>query len=74
MRKYTSTNFTYSPIVLFTSSFAHNQYKYQREKCPYSELFWSTFSRIRIEHGEILRSDYSNSFGQLYSYCFSSPV
>ena len=25
-----------------------------REKCPYSELFWSAFSRIRNEYGEIL--------------------
>ena len=25
-----------------------------REKCPYSELFWSLFSRIRTEYGEIL--------------------
>ena len=24
-----------------------------REKCPYSELFWSVFSRIPIEYGEI---------------------
>ena len=24
------------------------------EKCPYSELFWSTFSRIQTEYGEIL--------------------
>ena len=24
-----------------------------REKCPYSELFWSIFSRIRTEFGEI---------------------
>ena len=24
-----------------------------REECPYSELFWSVFSRIRIEYGEI---------------------
>ena len=23
------------------------------EKCPYSELFWSVFSRIRVEYGEI---------------------
>ena len=31
-----------------------------RKKCPYSELFWSLFSRIRTEHGEILRiSPYS---------------
>ena len=26
-----------------------------REKCPYSELFWSVFSRIRPKYGEILR-------------------
>ena len=26
-----------------------------RQKCPYSELFWSVFSRIRAEYGEILR-------------------
>ena len=31
-----------------------------RQKYPYSELFWSAFSRIRTEHGEILRiSPYS---------------
>ena len=30
------------------------------EKCPYSELFWSTFSRIRTEYGQLLRiSPYS---------------
>ena len=26
-----------------------------REKCPYLEIFWSVFSRIRTEYGEILR-------------------
>ena len=26
-----------------------------REKCPYSEFFWSVFSRILTEYGEILR-------------------
>ena len=26
-----------------------------REKCPYSKLFWSVFSRIRTEYGQILR-------------------
>ena len=31
-----------------------------RKKCLYSELFWSTFSHIRTEYGEILRiSPYS---------------
>ena len=24
-----------------------------REKCPYSEIFWSVFSRIQTEYGEI---------------------
>ena len=24
-----------------------------REKCPYSEIFWSVFSRIRTEYGEM---------------------
>ena len=24
------------------------------EKCPYSELFWSVFSRIRTEYGDLL--------------------
>ena len=27
-----------------------------REKCPYSEFFWSVFSRIWTEYGEILHS------------------
>ena len=26
-----------------------------RKKCPYSELFWSVFFRIRTEYGEIIR-------------------
>ena len=31
-----------------------------RKKCPYAELFWSLFSRIRTEYGEIQRiSPYS---------------
>ena len=30
------------------------------KKCPYSELFWSAFSHIQTEYGEILRiSPYS---------------
>ena len=24
-----------------------------REKCPYSEFFWSVYSRIRTEYGKI---------------------
>ena len=29
------------------------------KKCPYSELFWSAFFRIRTEYGEIRISPYS---------------
>ena len=34
---------------MFSTSFS------RREKCSYSELFWSAFSRIRTEYGEIHR-------------------
>ena len=38
----------------------HIVYLVLRKKCPYSELFWSAYSRIRTEYGEILRiSPYS---------------
>ena len=30
-----------------------NWYSTLRKKCPYSELFWSVFSGIRTEYGEI---------------------
>ena len=37
-----------------------NEYSALRKKCPYSELFWSLFFRIRTEYREILRiSPYS---------------
>ena len=37
-----------------------NSYMALREKCPYSELFWSAFSLIRIEYREIpILSPYS---------------
>ena len=40
---------TYHSLIFFSMK------KNQREKCPYSEFFWSAFSLIRTEHGEILR-------------------
>ena len=44
----------------YTSRLFSLQLPSLREKCPYSELFWSAFSRIRTEYGEILRiSPYS---------------
>ena len=40
----------------FCPSSQSNKYHQQmRKKYPYSELFWSAFSRIRAEYGEILR-------------------
>ena len=34
------------------------------EKCPYSEFFWSVFSRILTECGKILRTPYLSVFSQ----------
>ena len=34
---------------------AFNELFSLRKKCPYAEIFWSVFSRIRIEYGEIHR-------------------
>ena len=56
-----------------------------REKCPYSELFWSAFSRIQSEYGEILRispysvrmrenADQNNSeYGHFFTKCYEEP-
>ena len=48
-----------------------------RKKCPYSELFWSTFSSIRTDYGQILRiflrsanpTKWSNTLKQFVGYC-----
>ena len=40
-------NFVKSIDLLFLDNFS------LREKCPYSEFFWSVFARIQTEHGEI---------------------
>ena len=37
-------------------SFPRNARGALRKKCPYSELFWSVFSRIQTEYREILRT------------------
>ena len=34
-----------------------------REKCPYSKLFWSAFSGIRTEYGEILFNPNTGKYG-----------
>ena len=33
--------------------------------CPYSELIWSVFSRIRTEYGEIRRRDVHSECGEI---------
>ena len=44
----------YSLNLLYnTSKFYKNANVSPRKTCPYSELFWAAFSRIRIEYGEI---------------------
>ena len=45
---------------IFTHGLWKKLIKYLQKNCPYSELFWFSFSRIRTEYGEILRiSPYS---------------
>ena len=46
---------TSSPRMFFTPKQAISSVTSLREKCPYSELFWSAFCRIQTEYGEILR-------------------
>ena len=41
--------------VKYTSRLFSLQLPSLREKCPYSELFWSAFSRIRTEYSVSLR-------------------
>ena len=47
-RVFTEQHFTYSLVLTKCEKIS------QREKYPYSALFWSVFSRIRTEYGEIL--------------------
>ena len=37
----------------FSGVFRVTEWEPLRKKCPYLELFWSAFSRIRSEYGEI---------------------
>ena len=43
------------PVFLVLKACSHNVCVPLSEKCPHSEFFWSVFSRIRAEYGEILR-------------------
>ena len=40
-------------ILRTNDMISDNQGVSLREKCPYSELFWSVFSCFRTEYGEI---------------------
>ena len=46
-----------------------------REKCRYSQFFWSVFSRIRTEYGEIwnLNKDQKNSENGHFSSSVCGP-
>ena len=53
---YANLGLPWSSITFTASSHTDNHfYKYipLHEKCPYWELFWSRFSRLRTEYGEI---------------------
>ena len=50
----TSSSFLLKKFCLYNTS-SRTATNSLREKCPYSELFWSVFSRTRTEYGEILR-------------------
>ena len=56
-----TTNYFVGSINCVTIHYTTRNQKYPlREKCPYSEIFWSIFSCIGTEYGEILRiSPYS---------------
>ena len=52
----TDINGFFENVLLYTCVANNNQNKdiWLLEKCPYLKLFWSAFSRIRTEYGEIL--------------------
>ena len=39
--------------IFFEKKYNLSQFEVLREKCPYSELFWSVFSLNQTEYGEI---------------------
>ena len=49
---------TIKNIIYCSRAFVVNHWFLLHEKCPYSKLFWSAFSRIRTEYGE-MQSMYS---------------
>ena len=48
--------------------FLQKQQKRHRKKRPYSELFWSVFSRIRTECGEMRSTEYHFLLTEILRY------
>ena len=44
-----------------------NHWNPLRKKCPYLELFWSVFSRIRTEYGEIRTLRIQSEWGKIWT-------
>ena len=44
-----------SDHTIFSQKLAPEKWDTLRKYCPYSEPFWSVFSHIRTEYGQILR-------------------
>ena len=57
-----ANNHEFTSKALWKAIIVRSTLKYpQRKKCPYSESYWSIFSRIRTDYGEIfLISPYSD--------------
>ena len=49
------TKFVAEILTFDLHSVSRELYFHMFERCPYSELFWSIFFRIRTEYEEILR-------------------
>ena len=45
-----------------------------REKCPNAGLFWSVFSCIRTEYGDLLRQSYFNFHYFLTTFVGANPA
>ena len=48
---------------------------YTGKKCPYSELFWSAFSSIRTEYGEIQSMYfYVTVYNEIFTWRFYEKI
>ena len=67
----------YTSIHITKFQYCHYDYRTQRrtlhKNCPYSELFWSIFSRIQSEYGKI-RNQSNSEYGHLNAVECSATV